>query len=112
MKELIRHILQEDVNRKLLKPIKNYVNGIIQHIDELKGEVVCEVMVQMDGDVIVIDLYVNDEYYEFVDQEYSWYYVSRKMEYTISQTFGIKRNKLITYIEKCSAKRETYERYY
>ena len=55
MKELIRHILQEDVNRKLIKPIKNYVNGFIQHIDELKDEV-CEVMVQMDGDVIVIDL--------------------------------------------------------
>jgi hypothetical protein len=108
MKELIRHILQEDVNRKLLKPIKNYVNGFIQHIDELKGEV-CEVLVQMDGDVIVIDLYVNDEYYRFLDQEYSWYYVSRKMEYTISQTFGIKRNKLITYIEKCSTKREYYD---
>ena len=66
MKELIRYILQEDVNRKLLKPIKNYVNGIIQHIDELKGEV-CEVLVQMDGDVIVIDLYVNDEHYELLD---------------------------------------------
>ena len=107
MKELIRHILQEDVNRKLLKPIKNYVNGFIQHIDELKGEV-CEVLVQMDGDVIVIDLYVNDEHYELLDQEYSLYYVSRKMDYTISQTFGIKRNKLITYIEKCSTKREYY----
>lgn len=109
MKELIRHILQEDVNRKLLKPIKNYVNGFIQHIDELKGDVVCEVLVQMDGDVIVIDLYVNDEYYRFLDQEYSWYYVSRKIEYTISKTFGIKRNKLITYIEKCSSKREYYD---
>jgi len=108
MKELIRHILQEDVNRKLLKPIKNYVIGIIQHIDELKGEV-CEVLVQMDGDVIVIDLYVNDEHYEFLDQEYSLYYVSKKMEYAISQTFGIKRNKLITYIEKCSTKREYYD---
>lgn len=109
MKELIRHILQEDVNRKLLKPIKNYVNGFIQHIDELKDEV-CEVMVQMDGDVIVIDLYVNDEHYRFLDhQEYSLYYVSKKMEYAISQTFGIKRNKLITYIEKCSTKREYYD---
>jgi len=109
MKEMIRHILQEDVNRKLLKPIKNYVNGIIQHIDKLKGEVVCEVLVQMDGDVIVIDLYVNDEHYEFLAQEYSLSYVSRNMEYTISQTFGIKRNKLITYIEKCSTKREYYD---
>lgn len=109
MKELIRHILQEDVNRKLLKPIKNYVNGFIQHIDELKGDVVCEVLVQMDGDVIVIDLYVNDEHYRFLDQEYSLYYVGKKMEYAISKTFGIKRNKLITYIEKCSTKREYYD---
>lgn len=111
MKELIRHILQEDVNGRKLKLIKKYMTEYVKHIDELKGEV-CEILVQMDGSVIVVDIYINDERYDELDNEYTLYMLKTRILYKVSEAFGMKRNKLITYIEKCSAKRETYERYY
>jgi hypothetical protein len=103
--------IQEDVNGRKLKLIKKYMTEYVKHIDELKGEV-CEILVQMDGSVIVVDIYINDERYDELDNEYTLYMLKTRILYKVSEAFGMKRNKLITYIEKCSAKRETYERYY
>jgi hypothetical protein len=111
MKELIRHILREDVNGRKLKLIKKYMTEYVKHIDELKGEV-CEILVQMDGDVIVVDIYINDERYDELNIGLTLFTLKIRILHKVIEAFGMKQNKLITYIEKCSAKRETYERYY
>lgn len=111
MKELIRHILREDVNGRKLKLIKKYMTEYVKHIDKLKGEV-CEILVQMDGSVIVVDIYINDERYDELDNGLTLLVLKTRIVYKVIEAFGMKPSTIMTYIEKCSTKRETYERYY
>jgi hypothetical protein len=109
MKELIRHILKEEINHKKLNMIKKYVEKHIEIDKNLKGNV-CEVSVQSDRGTIVVDIFIDDNHYTSLDYEYNLYFLQKNIESKIIDAFGIKnRYDIIVYTEKCSSDRLTYD---
>lgn len=109
MKGLIRHILKEEINNKKLKMIKKYVELYVGKI-KIFNEYVCEVLVQDDRGLIVVDVFIDDAQYKLLDFEYNLYYLQTNIRVNIMNVFGIKNDyEIAVYLGKCSDQRITYD---
>ena len=105
MKELIKHILNEDYSRRKLDMIKKYVET---YTNKGLGDKVCEVLVQNDGDFLVVDIFIDDDLYELLN-DYEVFDLRMNITSRIIDTFSIKRRNIIAvYVERCSSVRYRY----
>lgn len=107
MKKLIKHILQEDYSRRKLDMIKKYVETYTNNTKSLKDKV-CEVLVQNDGDFLVVDIFIDDDLYKLLT-DYEVFDLRMSITSRIIDTFSIKRRNIIAvYVERCSSVRYRY----
>jgi len=107
VKELIKHILNEDYSRRKLDMIRKYVETYANNTKGLKDKV-CEVLVQNDGDFLVVDIFIDDDLYQLLT-DYEVFDLRMSITSRIIDTFSIKRRNIIAvYVEKCSSVRYRY----
>ena len=107
MKKLIKHILNEDYSRRKLDMIKKYVETYTNNTKGLKDKV-CEVLVQNDGDFLVVDIFIDDDSYKLLT-DYEVFDLRMSITSRIIDTFSIKRRNIIAvYVERCSSVRYRY----
>jgi hypothetical protein len=85
--------------------IKKYVET---YTNKGLGDKVCEVLVQNDGDFLVVDIFIDDDLYKLLN-DYEVFDLRMNITSRIIDTFSIKRRNIIAvYVERCSSVRYRY----
>jgi hypothetical protein len=112
MKKLIKHILQEDYSRRKEDYSRRKLDMIRKYVETYTnkglGYKVCEVLVQNDGDFLVVDIFIDDDLYKLLN-DYEVFDLRMNISSRIIDTFSINRRNIIAvYVERCSSVRYRY----